>query len=139
MLPFTPLSIDGQPRPSSTNETFEVRNPYSSKVVGTAASATSQDCKDAVEAAAKAFVTWERKNLYEKRDIFIKAADLLTTNKYNDKILAAIVEETGAVLSWAQYNIVVSTISLCRTDVTIILNRRVPTDYYDMPRVLPTN
>ncbi|KAK7687896.1 hypothetical protein QCA50_009115 [Cerrena zonata] len=95
--PFTSLLINGQVRPASSGKSYEVRNPFSSEVVGTAASATAQDCKDAIEAAGNAFKTWERSPLAQRRDIFLKAADLLVSDKYKTKILAAIRDETAAV------------------------------------------
>ena len=95
--PFTPLLIDGQLRPASSGKSYEVRNSYSGQVVGTAASATSQDCKDAIEAAGRAFQTWEKSTLAQRRDIFLKAADLLVSDKYKTKNLEAIKDEISAV------------------------------------------
>lgn len=94
--PFCPLFIDGQQKPSSTNATFEVRNPFSNKVVTISASASSQDCKDAAEAAGKAFKTWEFTSLTEKRNIFLRAADLLASEEYRQKVNDAEVEETAS-------------------------------------------
>lgn len=95
--PFTSLLINGQVRPASSGKSYEVRNPYSGEVVGTAASATDQDCKDAIDAAGKAFQAWEHSPLALRRDIFLKAADLLVSEKYRTKILEAIRDETAAV------------------------------------------
>lgn len=39
------LWIDGVPKSSSTNETFNVFNPLSKKLVSVAASATLKDCR----------------------------------------------------------------------------------------------
>jgi acyl-CoA reductase-like NAD-dependent aldehyde dehydrogenase len=114
-MPFVPLYIDGQWRPASTDETFEVRNPQSNKVVGTSASASSQDCKDAVEAAAKAFTTWEHVSLSQRRDIFIKAADILR-DKYKDKVSAAVADEIAAT-SWVHIDLMVSTAGLYHLDM----------------------
>ncbi|KAI0075312.1 aldehyde dehydrogenase [Panus rudis PR-1116 ss-1] len=104
-LPFTPLLIDGQFRPASNGASFEVRNPFSQKVVGRAASATSQDVKDAIESAGRAFQTWEKTPLGQRRDIFLKAADLLDTEKYKAKINAAAKEETASVDYMSIFNI----------------------------------
>jgi len=62
-VPFTSLFIDGESRPASNGKTFEVRNPYTGKLVGLAASATSDDCRGAIEAAGKALVSWSRGRL----------------------------------------------------------------------------
>ncbi|KAH9477607.1 Vanillin dehydrogenase [Psilocybe cubensis] len=95
MLPFTELFINGRFVPSSTGETFEVRNPYTGAVVGTSASASSEDCKDAIEAAQQALKTWENSPLAQRRDIYLKAAELIMTEKYREKIFQAIREETA--------------------------------------------
>lgn len=95
-VPFTSLYIDGRYVSASNNETYEVRNPYTDFVVGTAAAATSKDCTTAIEAAAKAFKFWEYGNLTERRDIFLKAAELVAGEKYRTKIIETIQEETSA-------------------------------------------
>jgi len=96
MVPTTLLYIDGEFVPSSSGETFEVRNPYTGDVVGLSASASSADCKAAIDAAAKAFKTWEHSSLNERRNIFLKAADLIMSDKYQRKVLDAIQQETSA-------------------------------------------
>jgi acyl-CoA reductase-like NAD-dependent aldehyde dehydrogenase len=98
-VPFTPLIIDGQERPASNSEVFEVRRPHSDALVGTAASATSQDCRDAIDAASRAFKTWEKTRLVERRDIFLKAAQLFTSEKYT-KLLG---ETSGDEIAFAPY------------------------------------
>jgi len=103
-IPFTSLYIDGHNLPASNNETFQVRNPYTGQVVGTAASASSQDCTAAIEAASNAFGAWERTNLNERRDILLKAADLVAADKYRTRILEAIREETAGDAAWGTFN-----------------------------------
>ncbi|KAF9564492.1 ALDH-like protein [Agrocybe pediades] len=102
--PIAQLYINGQFVPASNGETFEVRNPYSGKVVTVSASATSADCKAAVDAAAEAFKTWERTTLATRRDIFLKAADLVKTDKYRDMIIESTKEETDAASYYAYFN-----------------------------------
>ncbi|KIK67878.1 hypothetical protein GYMLUDRAFT_36676 [Collybiopsis luxurians FD-317 M1] len=106
MLPFTPLFIDGKQVPASDGKTFEVRNPLTNQVVGTSASATSEDCQNAIVAAGKAFKTWEHSSLGERRDILLKAAELIKLEKYKSVISTAIIEETAAApplsaINWA--------------------------------------
>ncbi|KAL5498738.1 hypothetical protein ACEPAH_2093 [Sanghuangporus vaninii] len=90
------LWINGQRRLASDRSTFEVRNPLSKKVVAISASATSQDCKDAAEAAGKAFDAWERTPASQKRTIFIEASELILTDKYKQKFAKALWDETAA-------------------------------------------
>ncbi|THH30803.1 hypothetical protein EUX98_g3383 [Antrodiella citrinella] len=95
-VPFTSLFIDGESRPASDNKSFEVRNPYTGKVVGLAASATSDDCRAAIESAGKAFKIWENTTLLERRDVFLRAAALLATDRYYQKIQDTTRDETAA-------------------------------------------
>lgn len=104
MSPFTELFINGKFVPSSTGETFEVCNPYSGAIVGTSASASSKDCKDAIEAGREAFKTWEHSPLTQRRDIYLKAADLIQSERYRLKIFQAIQEETAASIDLAMMN-----------------------------------
>ncbi|TFK41679.1 Aldehyde/histidinol dehydrogenase [Crucibulum laeve] len=103
-LPHTPLFIGGQYKSAHNDETFEVRNPYSGKVVGTASAASNEDCKAAVDAAANAFKTWEKTSIEYRRDILLKAAELVATEKYKSKIIAAQGDETAAVPYWSLFN-----------------------------------
>ncbi|TFK75486.1 aldehyde dehydrogenase [Pluteus cervinus] len=104
MVPFSPLLIDGKLVESSTKETFEVRNPYSGDVVGRSASASSTDCKTAIESAQQAFKSWEHFGLAQKRDIFLKAADIVSTEEWKAKIVEAISTETAATEWWSVFN-----------------------------------
>ncbi|CAA7268425.1 unnamed protein product [Cyclocybe aegerita] len=99
-VPFTQLYIDGRLVPSSTSETFDVRSSYSGDVVGTAASASSADCRAAIEAAAKAFKTWEQTSLVERRDLFLKAASIVETEKWEKKLLQVVPQETSCAPYW---------------------------------------
>ncbi|KAI0821818.1 aldehyde dehydrogenase [Trametes gibbosa] len=95
-LPLTSLFIDGEWRPSSTGATFEVRNPNTGEVVGTAFSASAGDCAAAVEAASRAFPAWEQSPLPYRRDLLMKAADILASDEFRKRIMASISEETSA-------------------------------------------
>ncbi|KAH9848740.1 aldehyde dehydrogenase [Lenzites betulinus] len=102
--PLTPLFIDGEWRSSSTGATFDVRNPNTGAVVGTASAASAADCAAAVDAAARAFPTWEQTPLSYRRDILLKAADILATDEYRVRVMDAIGEETSATAETVVYN-----------------------------------
>lgn len=102
--PFTALLIDGEFRPSLSDKGFEIRNPYSGLIVGHAASATSEDCKDAIETAGVAFTTWEHSSFEQRRNIFLKAADLLETERYKEKITNALRDETATADHMLYFN-----------------------------------
>lgn len=70
-----PLIING--KEETTAETFDVISPYSGKVCWKAASATPGDAVRAVEAAEAAFQAWSRTKPTVRRDILLKAADIL--------------------------------------------------------------
>ncbi|KAJ7669331.1 Aldehyde/histidinol dehydrogenase [Mycena polygramma] len=99
--PFTPLFIDGQQVLASDNTTFEVLNISTSTVVGTSASASSADCTAAVEAAGRAFASWEKTTPYARRDIFLKAADLVSSDRWRDLVVKTLIEETNCSAGWA--------------------------------------
>lgn len=101
MSPFTPLFIDGQHVPASDNATFEVYNTSARAAVGTSASASSADCTAAIEAAGRAFKTWEMTTPYARRDIFIKAAELLSSESWREVLTRTALEETGCSPAWA--------------------------------------
>ncbi|EMD35484.1 hypothetical protein CERSUDRAFT_96599 [Gelatoporia subvermispora B] len=104
-VPFTSLYIAGQYRPASDTGTYEIRNPYSQEIVGLAAAATSQDCRDAVEAANRAYQSWENTPLSVRRDVFLKAAELVQGDKYRQKFTSAVQDETSAVEWMVEFNL----------------------------------
>ncbi|OCH87814.1 ALDH-like protein [Obba rivulosa] len=104
-VPFTSLYIGGQYRPASDDGTYEVRNPHSQEVVGLAAAATSKDCTDAVDAAQKAYLSWEKTSLAVRRDVFLKAAELLQEERYQTRFTEAVQQETAAVDFMVTFNI----------------------------------
>ena len=94
--PFTSLFINGQLRPASDGGSFAVNNPYTQEVVGNAAAASRQDVQDAIEAAVRAFQTWEQSPLSVRRDVFLKASELLATDVWRKRFTVALQEEVSA-------------------------------------------
>ncbi|KAJ5455552.1 uncharacterized protein N7458_003816 [Penicillium daleae] len=70
-----PLLINGQEE--YTNTTFPVTSPYTNTPCWTASSATPSDALRAVAAADAAFPAWSQTKPTARRDILLKAADLL--------------------------------------------------------------
>ncbi|KAF8886458.1 aldehyde dehydrogenase [Mucidula mucida] len=93
---FTPLFLNGQRVPSSSNATFDVVNPFSKEIVGRSAAASAEDCRMAVESAAVAFKTWEITSLKERQDVVARVADLLESEKYQTMLLERGRAETAA-------------------------------------------
>ncbi|KAG6915346.1 hypothetical protein DXG01_012020 [Tephrocybe rancida] len=106
MVQLTPLFINGERKLSAVP--FDVINPASSLVVGQSANASSEDCQAAVNAAASAFKTWEHSTDSERRAIFLKAAELIATDKYKNMVNEAIQSETAAQESWCILNYTVA-------------------------------
>lgn len=70
-----PLIINGEEETGTS--TFDVVSPYTNKTCWTAASATPNDAIRAVEAAEAAFPAWSLTKPTTRRDILLKAADIL--------------------------------------------------------------
>lgn len=99
----TELFIDNDDVGASNGSTFERRNPISGEVVTTAAAATVEDAKRAVESAAAAFQTWSRTGPSERRRILLKAADILDAK--TPQFITAMADEIGASQLWAGFNV----------------------------------
>ncbi|KAF8893654.1 aldehyde dehydrogenase domain-containing protein, partial [Mucidula mucida] len=91
-------------RPAKYGASFEVVNPVSKGLVGTAAAASIEDCTDAIEAAARAFQMWQFSTTAKRRAIFEKACALLQTAEYEKKMITALQDEVGANPHAAAFN-----------------------------------
>lgn len=105
VLPFTALHINGAYRSASTNATFPVTNSYTGRIVGHSASASPSDCVEAIEAAQRAFPAWESAPLAFRRDVLLKAADIMASEEWKTKAIKALKEETAAAEGWALTNV----------------------------------
>ncbi|KAF9875807.1 aldehyde dehydrogenase family protein [Colletotrichum karsti] len=94
-----PFLIDGEK--FYPEKTFEIVNPATGKAVHKCGSATEKDALTAVDVAAKAFKTWRRTTPVQRRDIFLKAADIMESRK--DELSQIMQEETGAAKQWADF------------------------------------
>ena len=98
-----PLQINGEE--VSTEHTFDVVNPATGKLLWKGASASKEDAIKAVEAAQAAFPAWSRTKPSKRRDIFLKAADILESRA--EELSQYMVEETAADQSYASgFNVV---------------------------------
>ena len=60
--------------------------------------------QDAIDAASKAFPAWEHTPAAVKRGIFLKAAELIQTDTYKEKIKQSIRNETAGNDLWVFVN-----------------------------------
>ncbi|KAJ7598561.1 aldehyde dehydrogenase domain-containing protein [Mycena floridula] len=93
--PLTRLYINGKSTSEDQQSTFDVLNPYTKELVGTCVSASLEDCKAAASSASQAFPAWEAKSLDERRDILLKAADIIMSERYQSSVVKAIEEEVA--------------------------------------------
>ncbi|KAF8583508.1 ALDH-like protein [Ramaria rubella] len=107
MMSTSLLWINGEQRPSSTGQTYDVVNAGTQTIVGRAAAASSEDAKDAILTAGNAQPAWEAVPVRVKRDIFLKAAALLMSPKYSTRIEEASQQETSAIATWAHIDITI--------------------------------
>ncbi|RFU80681.1 aldehyde dehydrogenase [Trichoderma arundinaceum] len=82
---------------------FDVISPITGKVAHRCGAASLEDVAAAVDAAATAFKTWRKTTPSHRRDIFLKAAEILQQNK--DDLAKIMSNETGGALPWAVFNI----------------------------------
>ncbi|PVI02998.1 aldehyde dehydrogenase [Periconia macrospinosa] len=74
-----PLIINGQD--VTTTSSFTVRNPSTSKPIWESSTCSEQNAIEAVTAAEKAFPSWSQTTPSDRRDIFLRAAEILTKRK----------------------------------------------------------
>ncbi|KAA1472156.1 ALDH-like protein [Dentipellis sp. KUC8613] len=102
--PFVPLLINNAAKPSSTGATFPILNPRTQQPASTAASASPADIADAIAGAAAAQPAWEAQPPYDRRDVLLRVADLLSTAEWRRTAAAAMQAETDAPAAWATYS-----------------------------------
>ena len=88
-----PLQIDGND--VKTKDTFNVVNPATGKVIWKCSSASKDDAIKAAEAAQAAFPTWAKTKPSERRDLFLRAADILEHR--GEELGQYMKDETGAL------------------------------------------
>lgn len=95
-----PLVIGG--KDIITTALFDVVGPSDGKVVHQSSDATAEHAVAAVEAAQAAFPEWSQKTPTARRDVFLKAAEVM---KQREAELGAYIEqETGGTKDWAAFN-----------------------------------
>ncbi|KAK7744085.1 hypothetical protein SLS53_003603 [Cytospora paraplurivora] len=109
------------------SKTFDVINSATLKVIHQCSSATEADAEAAVEAAAKAFPAWKNTPPTQKRDVFLKAAEIMERRRA--ELVNNMVEELGVPSDWANFNI-----SLAKEFITDVAGRCITIE-----GVLPTS
>lgn len=112
-----PLWIDG--KEVTTSATFDVYSPSTDEKVWSSHGATAKEAKEAVESAQRAFKTWRKTKAAERRNIILKAADILEARAVGLKDY--MMQETGALEAFTMFNIL-TTIEVFRSVAGLIGN-----------------
>ncbi|KAH6609223.1 hypothetical protein Trco_002569 [Trichoderma cornu-damae] len=96
-----PLIING--RDHYPERSFDVTSPVTGKVAHRCGAATLADAAAAVDAAAAAFKTWRRATPSLRRDILLRAAEIM--RQRSDELVRIESDETGAARPWALFDV----------------------------------
>jgi acyl-CoA reductase-like NAD-dependent aldehyde dehydrogenase len=122
------LVIDNQHIDAQAGATFERLHPVSGDLVTRSAAASLTDVKNAIESAAKAFVSWSQTGPTERRRILLAAADRLESKI--GEISQVMAAEIGASGLWGGFNVMAAA-GLIRESAmltTQIQGETIPTD-----------
>jgi acyl-CoA reductase-like NAD-dependent aldehyde dehydrogenase len=97
------LLIGGKERPSSSQATTDDVSPWTGEVFARIAAATTDDVTAAVDAAAKACTEWSEMAPYQRRKIFLKAADIMEAK--TEEAVSTMATEVGGARPWAAFNV----------------------------------
>lgn len=82
---------------------YDVVSPATGKVVHRYRSVSVEDAGLAVDAAAEALKTWRKTPPELRRDIFLKAAEVMERRR--SELVQYMIDETGSDPGWAQFNV----------------------------------
>ncbi|MGW9111707.1 aldehyde dehydrogenase [Microbacterium sp. NPDC055683] len=124
----THLIIDNETRDAREGRIFARRNPLTGAVVSEGAAASVEDALDAVESAASAFPAWSTTGPSERRNIMLKAADII--ERRAGEFIEAMMAEVGAAQLWAGFNVFLTSQLLREAAglATQIQGETIPTD-----------
>jgi succinate-semialdehyde dehydrogenase/glutarate-semialdehyde dehydrogenase len=71
------LFVDGKWAPAASGKTLGVDNPATEEIIADVAFGTRDDCKKAIDAAAKAMPAWMKLTAYDRAKVLKKTADLM--------------------------------------------------------------
>jgi acyl-CoA reductase-like NAD-dependent aldehyde dehydrogenase len=97
------LLIGGEWRAAQSGRTYTQSFPFTGETVGEAAAAGREDASAAVRAAQAAFPAWSRSAPAQRREILLRAADILQSRA--EAVAGTLTEETGGVFGWGMFNV----------------------------------
>ncbi|GGB75068.1 aldehyde dehydrogenase [Shewanella inventionis] len=102
----TKLIINNEFVDSENKETFDRYNETIGEVVTSSAAASVKDANHAAEVAQKAFESWSQTGPSERRNILLKAADILESK--TAEFIDAMAKEVGSSSLWAGFNVMLA-------------------------------
>jgi len=97
------LLIGGKSVPASSGRLADDVSPWDGEVYARVAAGTPEDITRAADAAEAAFPTWSRIGAFERREIFLRAADVMA--KRGAEAIVALAQETGASRVFSEFNL----------------------------------
>src|SRR4051794_5298075 len=97
------LLIGGRWTGAAGGEMYEKTFPFTREPVGMAAPAKREGAKAAGDGAHAAFAEWSRSAPAMRREILLKAADILQSRA--EDIAHTVTEETGGTFGWGMFNV----------------------------------
>jgi vanillin dehydrogenase len=97
------LLIGGASMPASSGKLADDVSPWTGQVYARVAAGTPADITRAADAAEAAFPSWSQVGAFERREIFLRAADVMA--KRGEEAMTALAQETGASQVFAGFNL----------------------------------
>jgi len=97
------LFLDGTGVPALDGRTTDDHNPYTGEVYATVAAGGPADVIRAVDAAQDAFAAWAATSPSARRNLFLKAADVMESRA--EQAAEVMAGEVGGTYGWALFNI----------------------------------
>jgi benzaldehyde dehydrogenase (NAD) len=99
----TLLLIGGKSVPAADNRLYHRLNPVTGQPATRAAASSVSDAGAAAKAAADAFLAWAATGPGKRRELLLRAADILLAHERH--FIAGMIAETGATEGWAAFNV----------------------------------
>jgi acyl-CoA reductase-like NAD-dependent aldehyde dehydrogenase len=97
------LLIGGASVPASSGKLADDVSPWNGQVYARVAAGTPADITRAADAAEAAFPGWSKMGAFERREIFLRAADVMA--RRGEEAIAALTRETGASRVFSEFNV----------------------------------
>jgi acyl-CoA reductase-like NAD-dependent aldehyde dehydrogenase len=97
------LLIAGESVAASSGKLTDDVAPWDGRIYARVAAGTPEDITRAADAAEAAFTTWSKVAAFERREIFLRAADLMAAR--HDEAISVLAAETGATRVFSEFNV----------------------------------